>query len=147
MSTCDVAYMRDGLMYASPSILTCYCSHVQVLDPVPIYVSSCHWPSSAFWNFSQLTQNCCMLLFLSELFTLKYLTAQFHESAAGLRSCWLDHLNWSVFHASRQGAWLRSNMHGPSSVLDVGGVISFQVSPLAGAFDPWHPRAFFFFFL
>lgn len=64
-------------------------SHVQVLDVVPI--SLCHWRSSAFWiscNFSQLTAIFCLLLFVIFL-TVKYLTAQFHESASGLRSCWL----------------------------------------------------------
>lgn len=61
--------------------------------------------------------------------------------ASGLRSCWLDYPDRSVFHAPRQEAWPRSRIHGPGWSL-------LQVSPhfmslLTGSFDVWHPWAFF----
>ena len=87
-----------------------------------------------------------VVIFLSELFTLRYLTVQFHESAPGLRSCWLDHLNWSVFHAPRQGGLATLQRARPSGVLGVGRCHLISSLSLAGAFDPWHPRGFFLVF-
>lgn len=74
------------------------------------------------------SENCCMLVFFFFyrtffffFFTVSIWQPNFTKSASGLRSCWLDHPNWSVFRAPRQGAWLWPNI--PRG-LDVGGVIS-----------------------
>lgn len=59
------------------------------------------WAAGDSCNFSKLTGNSCMLFF-SKLFTVNIWQSNFTESASGLRSCWLDHPNWSVFHTPRQ---------------------------------------------
>lgn len=65
-------------------------SDVQVLDLVLMYFSLRHWHShSILVNSSKI---------VAVFFLVNFLTAQFHESASGLRSCWLDHPNRSVFH-------------------------------------------------
>lgn len=48
---------------------------------------------------SQKIVACC---FFSQLFTLSIWQSNFTESASGLRSCWLDHPNWSVFRTPCQ---------------------------------------------
>lgn len=108
---------------------------------VCFFLISCRYTSHYVTEFtSQITVT---FSYFSELFTLKYLTAQFHESAPGLRSCWLRHLNWSVFHKPRQGAWHRSSMQSP--VCRMLEVSSHFKTPLAGGFDLWPPGAFSFF--
>lgn len=114
-------------------------SDVQVLDLVPTYLIM-----TVQLHVRQLAQNRYLLLSFNWTFVLlsvwqaNFTRAPLWPEKLLTRSRKLV----SVSYTSRQGAWPRSNIHGPVCwMLEVS---SHFKSPLAGGFDLWHPRAFFF---